>query len=68
MRAHLAEHGVGSDVHYPLPAHRQPAYASTVALPITERLARNVLSLPIYPELSEDDVEYVCQTLQTYGA
>ena len=72
LKRHLAEHGVGTDVHYPLPAHLQTPYAQygdgPGSLPNTERLAREVLSLPIYPELSDDSVDYVCQVLRTYGA
>src|SRR5262249_14666521 len=51
LRAHLAAHGVGSDVHYPMPVHLQSPYASPVVLPVTERLAKEIVSLPIYPEL-----------------
>jgi dTDP-4-amino-4,6-dideoxygalactose transaminase len=72
LKAYLSEHGVGSDVHYPLPAHLQAPYArygdGPGSLPRTEQLAGQILSLPIYPELSEDDVDYVCQSLRTYGA
>jgi len=72
LQAHLTEHGIGTDIHYPLPAHLQPPYAQYGAgpgsLPVTERLAREVLSLPIYPELSHDSIDYVCQVLRTYGA
>ena len=60
---YLAEHGVGTDMHYPLPAHLQAPYRRVReragALPQTERLADEILSLPIYPELSEADVDYV---------
>jgi dTDP-4-amino-4,6-dideoxygalactose transaminase len=72
LKAHLAERGVGTDIHYPLPAHLQPAYAQygdgPGSLPVTERLAHEVLSLPIYPELSDDSVDYVCQVLRAHGA
>jgi dTDP-4-amino-4,6-dideoxygalactose transaminase len=72
LKAYLADHGIGSDVHYPLPAHLQAPYAEygdgPGSLPNTEQLAGQILSLPIYPELSDDDVDYVCQTLRTHGA
>lgn len=65
LRAALAEHGVGSDVHYPLPAHLQPAYvelgAGPGSLPVTERLAGTVLSLPMFPELPLEQVERVAE-------
>jgi dTDP-4-amino-4,6-dideoxygalactose transaminase len=65
LQAHLAERGVGTDVHYPLPAHLQSPYApfghGPGSLPHTEKLAREVLSLPMYPELSPRDVRYVAE-------
>jgi dTDP-4-amino-4,6-dideoxygalactose transaminase len=72
LKAYLADHGIGTDVHYPLPVHLQTPYAEygqgRGSLPATEQLAGEILSLPIYPELAPDDVDYVCQTLRTYGA
>ena len=72
LQAYLAEHGIATDVHYPLPVHLQAPYAQygdgPGSLPATERLAGEILSLPMYPELSDDDVDYVCRTLRTYGA
>jgi dTDP-3-amino-3,4,6-trideoxy-alpha-D-glucose transaminase len=71
LRRHLADHGVATDVHYPLPAHLQTPYAQfgdgAGSLPVTERLAHEILSLPMYPELPDDDIEYVCQLVRTYG-
>jgi dTDP-4-amino-4,6-dideoxygalactose transaminase len=71
VQAHLAERGVATDVHYPLPAHLQAPYArygqGAGSLPHTEQLAQEVLSLPIYPELPEDDLDYVCQVVRAYG-
>lgn len=72
LKAYLADRGIGTDVHYPLPVHLQAPYAEfgdgPGSLPVTEQLASDILSLPIYPELSPDDVDYVCQTLRSYGA
>jgi dTDP-4-amino-4,6-dideoxygalactose transaminase len=72
LKAYLAEGGVGTDVHYPFPAHLQSPYIEfgdgAGSLPNTERLANEVLSLPIYPELAVDSVDYVCQILRNYGA
>ena len=67
LLAVLAEHGVGALVHYPLPAHLQPIYAGLAepgSLPTTERLAHEVLSLPIYPELSDAEVEAVAAAVR----
>lgn len=72
LKAHLATYGVGADVHYPLPVHLQRPFAEfgggSGSLPRTEALARTVLSLPIYPELADDDVEYVCDVVSMRGA
>jgi len=63
LRARLAEQGIGSGIHYPVPVHRQPAYAGDAIrahdLRVTEQAAREVLSLPIYPELCEEQVDAV---------
>jgi len=64
----LAEQGIESAVHYPVPLHLQPMYASLGyeegSLPEAERAAREVLSLPIYPELRDDEVERVVEGLK----
>jgi dTDP-4-amino-4,6-dideoxygalactose transaminase len=55
-------------IYYPIPIHRQPAYAELGygpgSLPTTERLCAEVLSLPIFPELSADQQDTVISTLQ----
>ncbi|MEK0081917.1 DegT/DnrJ/EryC1/StrS family aminotransferase [Benzoatithermus flavus] len=68
VQARLHEAGIGTNVHYPVPVHRQPAYAGRVALgPAacreSERAAREVLSLPMFPELDDRQVERVCAAL-----
>jgi dTDP-4-amino-4,6-dideoxygalactose transaminase len=70
LKAFLAERGVSTDIHYPLPAHQQTPYAqyATGPLPNTERLSQHVLSLPLYPELQTADVDYVLDQLRAYGA
>jgi dTDP-4-amino-4,6-dideoxygalactose transaminase len=65
LRAALNAAGVGTDVHYPLPSHLQPACADLGmgrgALPVTEELAGRILSLPMYPELPIEHVERVAE-------
>jgi dTDP-4-amino-4,6-dideoxygalactose transaminase len=67
VQQHLAAAGVGTIVHYPIPAHLQQAYAHlgvpTGALPASEQIAAEILSLPLYPELAVEDVDYVCDVL-----
>jgi len=63
LRAALEERGVQTSVHYPRPVHLQPAYAQLGlgpgALPVSERLARSEVSLPMFPELEDAEVEAV---------
>jgi dTDP-4-amino-4,6-dideoxygalactose transaminase len=64
---HLKARGIHAGIHYPVPVHLQPAYAGRTAapgsLPVTERAAREVLSLPMYPELPHTDAMRVCDAL-----
>jgi dTDP-4-amino-4,6-dideoxygalactose transaminase len=59
LAARLDVHGVDSAVYYPVPTHRLPAYALELDLPETERATREVLSLPIRPGLTDDEVARV---------
>jgi dTDP-4-amino-4,6-dideoxygalactose transaminase len=61
LRAHLAAAGVATDIHYPVPDHRQPGAGAAPAkgLPHTERACAEVLSLPCYPELTDAEVDQV---------
>jgi dTDP-4-amino-4,6-dideoxygalactose transaminase len=63
----LNRHGVGAAIHYPVPIHLQEATRylgySEGDFPVTERVAGEIISLPIYPELGIDDVNYICQTI-----
>jgi dTDP-4-amino-4,6-dideoxygalactose transaminase len=67
---HLGAHGVGAGVHYPIPVHLQPAYAdlgySRGDLPATEAFADECLSLPIYPELTVDQLQRVVAEVKAY--
>lgn len=70
LRSCLAEHGVETAVHYPIPLHLQrPASAlgyPAGSLPVAERQAARILSLPIYPELATEDLEYVVHTIREF--
>ncbi|MDQ3811675.1 MAG: DegT/DnrJ/EryC1/StrS family aminotransferase [Chloroflexota bacterium] len=70
LRAFLAERGIDTDVHYPLAADMQPAYRQfgRGPLPVTAQLTREVLSLPLYPELAEADVDYVVEQVRAFAA
>jgi len=68
LLAHLNGRGIGAGIHYPTPLHRQPAYLSLgygdVSLPATEQAAREVLSLPMYPELHRDQIDAVADAVR----
>jgi dTDP-3-amino-3,4,6-trideoxy-alpha-D-glucose transaminase len=70
LRAHLARAGVQTVVHYPVPPHRQPAFAGTPAaaadLPGTDLLAAEVLSLPLGPHLTRPDQDRVIDALREF--
>lgn len=70
LMAHLKRAGIETGIHYPLPLHLQPAYADLGyqrgALPVTEAAAEHCLSLPIYPELSEDQQDRVVEAIRAF--
>ena len=67
LQAYLRERGIGTLIHYPRPVHLQPAYVGRLALngalPHSERVAGQVLSLPMYSELTTEDVRVVAGTI-----
>ena len=75
LRAFLRERGIGTLIHYPVPVHLQPAYRDLGygpgSLPVTEAIAGEVLSLPMYPELREDEATIVatavCEAVRVLG-
>ena len=72
LRAFLAEEGVGSEIYYPLPLHEQESLAflgyKRGDFPESARAASEVLALPIYPELREDEVEIVVDAIRRFYA
>ncbi len=57
--------GVGSGVYYPIPNHRLPSYGLTMDLPVTEQVAKECLSLPVYPSLTQDELERIVEAVNT---
>jgi dTDP-4-amino-4,6-dideoxygalactose transaminase len=72
LQAGLAERGVGTMIHYPLPPHLQPAYAelglAAGSFPRSEAIHREVLSLPMGPHLADGEVDYVIDSVQRVRA
>jgi dTDP-4-amino-4,6-dideoxygalactose transaminase len=68
---HLKDRGIGTGINYPLPLHLQPAYArlnlKKGSFPVSERLAERILSLPLYPNLTDAQVGEVVRSLQEFS-
>ena len=70
LRAFLSANGIGSEVYYPLPLHQQPSLLSlgykAGDFPVAERAAAEVLALPMFPELHEDEIESVVEGVRQF--
>ena len=69
LAAYLKAAGVGTGILYPVPIHRQAAYAvdySNTSLPVTEELANKIVSIPVYPELAEEEVSFVIASIKDF--
>jgi dTDP-4-amino-4,6-dideoxygalactose transaminase len=70
LRAFLQEKGVSTGLHYPVPPHMQQAYAhlgyGKGDFPVSERLAGELLSLPMFPSITTDEVDYVCESIRGF--
>lgn len=71
LQAHLHDQGIATGIHYPIPIHLQPAYRdlgySRGDFPITERCAEQILSLPMFPELTPELIEYVANAVLDFA-
>jgi dTDP-4-amino-4,6-dideoxygalactose transaminase len=70
LQKYLQEKGIATGLHYPLPLHLQKAYAhlgyKKGDFPVAESAAERLLSLPMYPELAAEQIEYVCTSIKDY--
>jgi dTDP-4-amino-4,6-dideoxygalactose transaminase len=70
LEMYLKEKQIGSSVYYPIPLHLQKCFSylgyKKGDFPVAERLCKKVLALPMFPELSEDEVSYVCETIKNF--
>lgn len=69
LRADLTTHDIATGVYYPLPLHHQQCFANItdgVVLPVTESVCKSCLSLPIAPEIRQDELDYIIDTINSY--
>jgi dTDP-4-amino-4,6-dideoxygalactose transaminase len=69
LRENLDAAGIDTGIHYPTPAHRHPAIrerTGDVHLEVTERLTDRILSLPMHPRITDEDLEYVCEAIERH--
>lgn len=65
---YMQENGIATGIHYPIPPHKQEAYGeyNTLSLPVTEMLAREVVSMPIAPYLTDEDIDYIASVVNSF--
>ncbi|MBS1953538.1 MAG: DegT/DnrJ/EryC1/StrS family aminotransferase [Cyanobacteria bacterium SZAS-4] len=72
LQAYLLDRGIQCLIHYPIPAHTQKAYSylgyKPGDLPVTERLAKRILSLPMFPELTNEQIDQVIKSIRDFSA
>lgn len=70
LKDHLGKAGIASAIHYPIPLHLQPAFQDKDfpegSLPVSEAVAKDILSLPMYPELKEEDIVRIVDTIAEF--
>jgi len=70
LAAYLKEKGIGTSIYYPRPLHLQKCFAylgyKEGDFPVAERVCKKILALPMYPELRDDEVDYVCDAIEAF--
>jgi len=70
LQEYLKEHGIWTALHYPIPLHLTQAYAhlgyKKGDFPVAEKLSDEILSLPMFPELTEEQIDYVCEAIKNF--
>lgn len=69
LMKYLKDNGIGVGIHYPIPCHKQPGLSGIIdetRLPNTEKFAKEVLSLPVYPQMTDDNIEFVAEKIKNF--
>jgi len=70
LQKYLGDKGIGTGLHYPVPLHLQKAYSDQGYkkgdFPVTEDVANRLLSLPMFPELTKEQIEYVAECIRQF--
>jgi dTDP-4-amino-4,6-dideoxygalactose transaminase len=70
LRTYLKNQGIQTGIHYPIPLHLQPAYKhlglSEGSYPVSEQLAQRILSIPLYPELTKKQQDYIIDQINNF--
>lgn len=70
LKKYLLERGIQTAIHYPSPIHLQPSYKylgyKVGSFPVAEKISQELLSLPLYPYMSKEDIEYVCAAIKKF--
>ncbi len=70
LKNYLQNKGIGTLIHYPLPSYLQPAYADLNykegSFPVTEKICKSCLSLPIFPGLTTEQIEYIANMINDF--
>lgn len=71
LQKHLKSHRIGTATHYPVPLHLQPAYSrlgyKEGDFPVSEKIMNGIVSLPMFPELKDEEIEYVIEKINIYS-
>lgn len=68
FQKYLSDNGIQTVIHYPVPPHKQPAYSewNNESYPISEEIHKQIISLPIHPAMKKEEVEFVCNVVNSY--